>query len=98
MDPRANAAGLALSIAAPSASDWVVTLWKAGGEAKVLRISPGRGTKEDALRTALRSIPWNQTDIVDATVQRDADRRRIIAEDVETEFARLSRMIQRGVA
>lgn len=96
MPTATDRAALGYAIAAPSDSDWVVTLWKAGGANIVLRVSPGNVEREEALRKAIMSCRWNPAEVVDVTVERASDRSKVIAGDVEAEFARLQGIIRRN--
>ena len=96
MTTRNDSLSIGYTIAAPTGSDWVVTLWKAGGANLVLRVSPGNVSEEDALRKALQSCKWNPAEIVDVTIERASDRAKVIASDVEAEFDRLRGILRRN--
>lgn len=91
-------AGLGMAIAAPADSDWIVSLFKRGGEVVRFRISPGTCSQEDALRKGLLASKSSPAMIADATVVRAADHRRVIVEDTEAEFRRLSANLGRMFA
>jgi hypothetical protein len=90
--------GLGMAIAAPAESDWIVSLFKRGGEVVRYRISPGTCSQEDALRKGLLASKTPTNAIADATVVRARDHRRVIVEDTEAEFRRLSANLGRMFA
>ena len=92
MQKPSSALALGYQIAAPSADDWVVTLFRAGGENRVLRVSPGTVARDIALAKAVRAVNWDIRTIVDVRIVRSSEHSRVLSEDYNAEFQRLSKL------